>query len=467
MKKKVVGILVCTLLVTITVLPVAGTINNIEIEKESKSNESIDKGWYYYPSYPNYSPSGAPDFDHEQDSWQVIQPGSNGIADSIAVGDDVQFTEYGEPVDPMKPIVITPGPNCALDTTPGGDDYRGYTFCHAVSLSNCLWWLDSRYSKKGTPGDKKDSFPLVENYGGGDDHSAENVPCLVCEVANMLGVTNDIYLNLYTWINDIESWFEDAGLDNGFLIYDYEFPSFNLIADEIMDDKAIVLMIQFGKNIGGECLCVGSHFVSCAGVNKDNLQISLSDPSFDEENPANDDHNDAQYVSHDVYDVEIGSPCPNYPDIKWWLPDYWPSYYWDYSVVTYALVIECINNVPDAPIIDGPTEGVVDTPYTYTLNSVDSDGDDVYFYIKWGDGYDDETSIVPSGTDVTVTHTWKKVKNYTIEITAKDIFNEDSNISSFEVNIPRFRYAKYQINQRMFELFPLIKRFVNLIKLFH
>jgi hypothetical protein len=464
MKKKIVGIFVFTLLITITALPATGYIyKKSDGENEIVSNKPIDRGWYYYPSYPNYAPSGSPDFSIQQDNWEVIMPGGNGIADSVAVGDDIQFTEYGEPVDPLKPIVITPGPNCALDSTPSGDDYRAFSFCHAVSISNCLWWIDSRYSKKGTPGDKHDHFPLVENYGGGDDHSAENVPCLVCEVANKLNITKDIYLTEKTLIEGMESWFEDVGLNKGFLISSNLFPSFDFIAEQIEKDNAIVLLIQFARNIGGECIGVASHWVSCAGVNLGQKKIAISDPNYDEENPQNEDHNDPQYVSHDIYDVNIGSPCPNFPEIKWWLPDYWPSSSWDYAVVSYALIFECINNLPDAPTIEGPTEGVVDTPYTYTFNSIDSDGDDVYYYIKWGDGIDDETDLSPSGTDVTATHTWKSVKKYTIEVTSRDMFNKDSNVSTLEVNIPRYRSKYYPFNQWIFDLFPMLERLLNLM----
>jgi len=464
MKKKIIGILICTLLITIIALPATGKIKDIKIENEKNSKEPIDRGWYYYPSYDNYAPSGTPDFDHRQHEWKVIMCGANGIADSTAVGDDVQFTEVGEPVDPSKPVVITPGPNCALDSEVGGDDYSDYTFCHAVSLSNCLWWFDSRYSKPGTPGDHKDSFPLVENYGGGDDHSPENAPCLVCEIANKLNVTNDIYLDLYTWIEDIESWFGDVGLDKGFSITDSVFPSFDFIAEAIEDDKAIVLMIQFGKDIGGGCIGVGSHFVSCAGVNLDQKKIALSDPSMNEDNPSGEDHNDAQYVSHDIYDVTIGSPCPNFPDIKWWLPDYWPSGKWDYAVVTYALVIECINNVPDAPTINGPTEGIKDITYNFTLNSIDPDDNSVYYYIDWDDSYNDETDLFSSGTDVTVSHSWQKTGEFTIKVTAKDIFNEDSNVTTHEITIPRSRAStSYLWYEWLLERFPLLERLLNII----
>jgi len=466
MKKKIIGIFVCMLLTSIVALPVTGTFNTkINIENETLTNELIDRGWYYYPSYSNYAPSGMPDFANKQENWKTILDGGNGIAESTAGGDDVQVTEVGEPIDPMKPVVVAPGPNCNLDSTVGGDDWAGFTYCHAVSLANSFWWFDSRYSKSnGKPGDGKDTFPLVEDYGGGDDHSQENVPCLVCEIANLLNITSTIYLDLYTWIEDIEEWFENVGLDEGFKITDYEFPSFDLIADAIQNDKSVVLLIQFARVIEGECVGVASHFVSCAGVNFDQKKIALSDPSNDIDNPSGDDHNDPQYVSFDIYDVNIGSPCSNYPDIKWWLPDYWHSSSWDYAVVGYSLVIECTNNVPNAPIIDGPTEGSKDITYNYTLNSVDPDDDNVYYYIEWDDGYDDETTFVPSGTDVTVSHTWKMTDNYTIQVTAIDIFNEKSNVSTLDVNIPRYRSINYKWNQWIFILCPMLEKLLGLIR---
>ena len=468
MKKKIIGIFVCTLLITIIALPATGTINNSKgVENEKNSNKPLDRGWYYYPSYPNYSPSGIPDFANEQENWKTILDGGNGIAESTAEGDDVQVTEVGEPIDPTKPVVVAPGPNCNLDSTTGGDDWSGFTYCHAVSLANIFWWFDSRYSKvDGNPGDGKDSFPLVEDYGGGDDHSSENVPCLVCEIANHLNITSTIYLNLYTWTEDIAEWFENVGLDKGFKITDYEFPSFELIAEAIENDKSVVLLIQFGRNVNGQCVGVASHFVSCAGVNYDQKKIALSDPNFDIDNPTGDNHNDPQYVSYDIYDVTIGSPCSNYPQIKWWLPSYWPSSSWNYAIIGYAVIIECTNNVPNAPTIDGPTEGSKDITYDYILNSVDPDGNDVYYHILWGDGVVDDTTIVPSGTNVTVSHSWKIARDYTIQVTATDNFNEESNVSTLVVTIPRYKSIFYLWNPRILMFFPMLERLLTLFVTF-
>jgi len=87
---------------------------------------------------------------------------------------------------------------------------------------------------------------------------------------------------------------------------------------------------------GNECIRKGGHYVTCAGVNSDAFRIAFSDPRWNISDPSPNDHNDAQYVSHDVYRVSIGSPCPDLP-YQWWLPNYPADH--DYSIVEQAVVI--------------------------------------------------------------------------------------------------------------------------------
>jgi len=84
------------------------------------------------------------------------------------------------------------------------------------------------------------------------------------------------------------------------------------------------------------CVRKGGHYVTCAGVNSDMFKIAISDPYWDINNPSLNDHNDAQYVSHDIYKVSLGSPCPKLL-YQWWLPEY-PSEH-DYTIVEQAVVI--------------------------------------------------------------------------------------------------------------------------------
>jgi hypothetical protein len=279
-----------------------------------------------------------------------------------------------------------------------------------------------------------------------------------------LNITKTIYIDLYKWAEDIEGWFKRAGLEKGFIISEYEFPTFDTISDAIKTDKTVILLIQIAQLYEGECYCVQTHFVTVAGVNTEDKKIAISDPTFDIDNPSGDDHNDPQYVSHDIYDVKLGSPCSNYPNIKFWLKDYWPAHNHDFATVGYALIIGCQNEPPNTPTVDGPTNGVPDTPYTYLFKSVDPDENDVFYNILWGDGnVDKRCGPYISGEVFQINHTFTKKGTFTIEVTANDIFNEESDVNTLVVNIPRNRYANYLWNQRIFTLFPLLERLVNII----
>jgi hypothetical protein len=114
------------------------------------------------------------------------------------------------------------------------------------------------------------------------------------------------------------------------------------------------------------------------------------------------------------------------------------------------------DNPPNTPTIDGKARGKVGTPYPYTLNTVDINGDDVYFYIEWGDG---NTSgwVGPyaSGEDVEITHQWDTKGTYTIHAKAKDVYGIESNWGSLTVVMPKaYSYGPQGLLERFFELFP-------------
>ncbi len=78
------------------------------------------------------------------------------------------------------------------------------------------------------------------------------------------------------------------------------------------------------------------HFVTCAGVNQQDLKIAFSDPDFNLNTPAATDHNDAKNVSHDEYSVVVGSPDPGI-NCTWYIEGYPVSA--NYTVVEAAVVI--------------------------------------------------------------------------------------------------------------------------------
>jgi hypothetical protein len=95
------------------------------------------------------------------------------------------------------------------------------------------------------------------------------------------------------------------------------------------------------------------------------------------------------------------------------------------------------NEPPDAPVIDGPTNGKPKEEYNYTFSSTDPDNDNIRYYIEWGDGDTNETAFNTSGEEVTVGHTWAEQGTYTIKACAQDIHGCNSSWSTLEATIPR------------------------------
>jgi len=120
---------------------------------------------------------------------------------------------------------------------------------------------------------------------------------------------------------------------------------------------------------------------------------------------------------------------------------------------------------PDAPSIDGPSSGKKGVSYNFTFNSVDPDGDDIYYYIKWGDGTEEEwDGPHTSGVDFKISHTYKKQRTFTIEAKAKDASGAESNWSYFDIEIPRTRATFNPLFHWFLERFPLLERLLNLLR---
>jgi hypothetical protein len=96
------------------------------------------------------------------------------------------------------------------------------------------------------------------------------------------------------------------------------------------------------------------------------------------------------------------------------------------------------NQPPEAPLIDGPGTGKPGVTYRYNVSTVDSDGDNVSYFIDWGDNT--STGWVgpyASGTGVTVSHSWSKKGAYDIRAKAKDVFGNESTWSTLKVQMPQ------------------------------
>jgi thiol-disulfide isomerase/thioredoxin len=94
--------------------------------------------------------------------------------------------------------------------------------------------------------------------------------------------------------------------------------------------------------------------------------------------------------------------------------------FWAYYSDECVAEIPVINNPPGVPTITGPNSGKPATSYDFKFNAVDPDGNQVKYIINWGDGNSDTTALNPSGTDVTIAHTWSVQGTYTIKVKVED-----------------------------------------------
>jgi outer membrane protein assembly factor BamB len=119
-------------------------------------------------------------------------------------------------------------------------------------------------------------------------------------------------------------------------------------------------------------------------------------------------------------------------------------------------------NAPSAPVIDGPTSGRIGIEYDFTFQSTSPIGNDVYYWIEWGDG--DKTSWIgpySSEEEITESHTWSDKDTYSIKARAKDTDNLWGPWSYFEVEIPRNRVYYNSLFLWFLERFPFLERFIN------
>jgi len=570
-----------------------------QIQKQLYKEFETSVTWYWKPSYPNYAPSGMPDFDQKQDNWQAIEPGPDGVLQSQPAGDDVLN---------LVENCIAPGHDCTLQSVPANDDVVVWAFCGPVAVANCLWWFDSKYATPtGTPGDGEDNFNLVKDYGAGDDHAKANAPLLIKKLANAMLATSKGTTYITDMQNAIHQWFIDTNLSNKFTETTYNKPTFPFIESEIERCQDVILLIGYYNRIkiidqqqtqwsnvidlphmtghlqsftpaantldavqvllsgsypistpvvvkiwnqlpapgliplgtsqmniipggptwyqfhfspsigltpaelyyisvdeistvynihwhyfeqdnyaggmafweaqpfvftpqpdkdftfkteyyGTDGYRIGGHYLTCAGVNSQGLQIGVSDPCWDIQNPTADPekHNDPQYVSHDIYDVVIGSPCPNL-DYKWWLPDFPADC--DYTIVEQAVVVCPVNHAPGQPLKpSGPPRGKINTPYTYTTSATDPDGDQLYYLFDWGDGTNSTVGPFASGATASANHTWTTKNTYSIKVKAKDISGSESNWSDpLSVKMPiSYNYRPLPFIKLLLERFPNI-----------
>lgn len=99
--------------------------------------------------------------------------------------------------------------------------------------------------------------------------------------------------------------------------------------------------------------------------------------------------------------------------------------------------IEEAMDPPSMPIIGGETTVRLGQVYEYTFYTTDPNGDDVYYYIDWGQYYSVGQWYGPyeSGEEVLLCHNWSSAGNPVIKAKAKDTYGLESDWGYLEVTV--------------------------------
>ena len=80
-----------------------------------------------------------------------------------------------------------------------------------------------------------------------------------------------------------------------------------------------------------------------------------------------------------------------------------------------------ISDPPNTPSITGPTHWVPNVECTFHTATIDPDGDDVYYWLDWGDGNNSGwLGPYTSGLTIAVTYSWSEFGTYDVKVKAKD-----------------------------------------------
>jgi hypothetical protein len=120
--------------------------------------------------------------------------------------------------------------------------------------------------------------------------------------------------------------------------------------------------------------------------------------------------------------------------------------------------------IPDIP--DGPVNGKVGEEYTYTSQTTDPQGDEIFYLFNWGDGTDSGwLGPYSSGEVVSASHTWNEDNTFQVKVKAKDTNDYESEFSDFlSVVIPRnkirFTFLSFLL-ERISQIFPIISKLLQ------
>jgi outer membrane protein assembly factor BamB len=142
-----------------------------------------------------------------------------------------------------------------------------------------------------------------------------------------------------------------------------------------------------------------------------------------------------------------------------------PGNKWDSVGYLHAFGPVESNEPPGTPTITGPTSGRVGMEYDHWFKAIDPDRNPIRLYIEWGDGTNTGwIEEAASGEEVVIEHTWSEKGNYIIRCKAKDVMDEESDWTTFEVKIgQKSREVQKMLFYRLLEQFPILQKILGYI----
>jgi hypothetical protein len=131
--------------------------------------------------------------------------------------------------------------------------------------------------------------------------------------------------------------------------------------------------------------------------------------------------------------------------------------YYDYVIYSFEVSGGGDNQPPSPPTISGQANGKINTAYPYTFIAIDPEGDEVSYYIEWGDaGSTPWTEFQASGSPgYSESYSWSTKGTYIIRAKAKDTYGAESNWAQLTVTMPCTYNKPFQLFwERLFERFP-------------
>jgi len=120
-------------------------------------------------------------------------------------------------------------------------------------------------------------------------------------------------------------------------------------------------------------------------------------------------------------------------------------------------------NKPSKPV--GQINGKIRQEYSYTTNTTDPDGNQVYYNWSWGDNtYSGWIGPYDSGEKINESHIWTIKDNYEIKVKARDIYGAESDWSEpLTIRMPKtYTYnTKMELLLKMLERFPFFEKILK------